>query len=416
MDYIKRFSSFFIKEEFDYKDIDPFGEEDWEEEKRYDKKNYIQYDNIEQGHSNYPLDAPVMLKEGAEDVGLHIKPYDVGIVHGIRPVEPTYQIYWLNRGRVRNHYTYDLLYHKDYLPKDWTPGVKTGFEMGDRKVYELWVHYSKIEEKIKYNIHRLNIEYQRRKIIVRDSNEYQLRRNIPVSSFVDFLDKTYGYLQNIISPKYSKDIIHFTNKFDLNNAENVKDFTNLIKRRFSAYQGKYTRNIKKENSKLEKFVNSLEIVKSIKVDDIKLPKVGSSSTDKYNAYRFNFNFSKTNPYDLISSKVEYYENIGVYAPSGPRFKVFYNSYKKEKSFDEYKYQINEKAHALIVIFEGELSEFIERDFKVAIKKKIESYIEIFNKKIEEIKSNIESYNKHKNIIFDARKNFNLVDLIRSYLD
>lgn len=251
MKFLKNFK-LFEEKEWDMKELDPFDEEYWEEESFMDRKNYIEYDNIEQGHSNYPEGAPVLLKDDdqARRGVRNINPYELGFIHDVRPFEPTYNVMWSRLGRIRNHYSYDLLYHKDYIPEDWTPGQRQGFTMGDKILYELVFNWNEPEARIEYNINRKDPAYQRRVINIPNATDYI--RNVPIDCFRQFLDTKYGYIQDCLrgNNKYDKDVMYFTNEFDLN-ADSIKGFTTLIKRRMSAYQARYTRNVKKDDDSVE---------------------------------------------------------------------------------------------------------------------------------------------------------------------
>jgi len=263
--------------EWEVDKLDPFGEENWDEEMDLDEKNYISYDNIKFGHSNYPVGSPVFHYKSIS-TPTHNKNGMLGYVTNIISYEPTYTVLWSNNNST-NEYSYNLLFNKNHIPSDWTPGKNKEFTLGDNIIYELIMSFE--NDKMIFKINKLNIHYIRgRHIEINNSIEV---RNISNVWIGEFLNKKYGYLQDSYNGnrRYNKNIIHFTNKFDIDT--DSKGFMLLIKRRFSAYQTKLTRIIKKDIDILGKFKNDIESIKSIddkeKINNLDFFNISTNLTD-----------------------------------------------------------------------------------------------------------------------------------------
>jgi len=399
--------------EWDLKDIDPFDEEYWEEEKFLDRKNYINYDNVEAGHSNYPEDAPVLLKEGDEHRrGLTVailEPYELGFVYNARNNEPTYNVFWSRRGRNRDHYSYDLMYHKDYIPSDWTPGKVQGFTMGDKVLYELVVSWSERLGRLTYTVHRKDVANQRRNIMINNASDY-MANQVSLQCFREFLNKKYGYLQDCSNrgSKYNKDIMYFTNEFPLDGV-NVKGFTTLIKRRMSAIQSKYTRGIKKINETLLGVKKRMEKILEFnfnKINDLNF------KNPRYNSDWIGIRFND----DIYLDNVRF-ENYR----DRKYIRLGWNSWDIDKKFDKRNqdYVIVSNAHSVALAIDKSKFEDVKdvafKEFKEEIDVIIENKVEDSSNKIKTMENKIKVMEDHKKVLGLDKRKFQLIDVIGDYL-
>lgn len=248
---------------WDLKDIDPYNEEYWDEEKYLNVNNYFEYDNIEYGKNFYPIDKPVLLKPGSPKPN-NTEYYSLGFIYNINTsYEPSYSVVWYNTGLITNHYTYDLLYNKEFKPLDWDLNDNSIFTMDDNILYEISIS-SENNENILIIIKKLNVIYTRRTINI-NTLDYYTTNIKNVTCFSNFIkNKKFGYLQDCShkTNRYNKNILYFTNKFDPSK-QNLSEFSKLIKRRMTYFELKITKAIEKldtsilnSNDAINKFKNA----------------------------------------------------------------------------------------------------------------------------------------------------------------
>jgi len=415
MNFITKFKLFEKSKNWN-KNIDPFDEEYWNEESILDKKNYIEYDNIENNHSNYPIDAPVMLKEGNEHRrGLTtaiLKPFELGFIKNTNIMEPTYNVLWVRRGRNNRHFSYDLLYHKDYIPSDWTPGIRQDFKMNN-KLYQLIFSWSNRTNTVTYNIEEMKIQYNRRRIDILNSVEYF--RGIPLNNFRQFINNDkFGYLQEKVFHRgYNKDILFFTSDIDIDTIK--KPFTILIKRRIGSIQAKLTRSIKKFNSALYQLDDKIKYIKNkdLNIYEFDYNKaIEETETDWIGAY-----FSNNGRSRLSSNvSINQFGRLTTIKMGWTRFNV------NQFEFNDIKYKVilyPDKTNCILIInkkYFNEIKDEALKEFMSKTKIMISNYIDNINDNKRIIENKIETFTEKKKILTKEKREFDLNNIIGDYIN
>jgi len=406
---------------FDIDELDPLDEYFWDLPEFKDKSNYVAYDNTEVGKSNYNIEgAPVLLIPNNSSGK---NPYELGFIDGVRNGDPVYRVYWPNRNpgmvdlyNYRNEYAYDLMFHKDYIPKDWTPNIDTNFKMGNKKLYELKYKYNM--GVIDFEIKELPVIYRRRNISIPNSSD-GYARNIGLDCFKRLLDSTVGYLQDCYGyrRKYNKNIMQFTNEFDLNNKESVKLFTTLIKRRMSANQSAHTRDLKGYNRALhstnERLKNLLNfnIIDKINEVDFDNPIKLNDNVPNYLCLSINFN----------NLNIRFEEGIKMDSYYGSGKQIKFNNWRTisldediDKSYISRRLG-SKDVHLIVKKGSENLIGDLLVKFVEYCEEEKENFIKQLRESIELTENKIKERNTRKEYLTEYKRKFKLEEIIGKYL-
>ena len=394
-------------------DIDPYDEEwdDEEEQKIRDRSNYFEYDNVEYGDPDYPVGAPVLLKPGDEHRrGLTrkiLEPYELGVVEHIKHsgMDTIYDVLWYRRGRIRGHYPYDLLYNRDYAPKEWFSGSKNN--IFEKDIYEIYVINA--DGRLRFDVSKSDVNHGNRKVMIRSKSAMF---NVGTPCYRDFvINKKYGYLQDCSGGKYDKNVIFFTGELKLDD-DIIKDMTNLIKRRVSSFQAKYTRDIKKINQSIVEYTDDVES------DNAKMSFVDNKIDDMAGRIDTSKN-SVALLYDIQRGEVRMYnvkgKSSGTIRLTGIRNNEW-TPYRLQEPKSEDPVVMSTRGNVLLLSphTSNIESKYIEK-FKDYIKELLKSRIERNAHRIERSKEIIDRMTEYKKTLSAERKNINVVDIVSDFI-
>ncbi len=386
----------------------------------YLKDEYVPYEHNDYGLSYYPLGKPVKL---SSSYVLHHnkKPEDLYFVIGFREDGKYYIIKYIDKEEGKDLDIvddYNLLFDKKYFPSDWIELPEDPIK--NTKFYELKINID--NDIINFDIYQIYPVKDGRNYILNNSKLgwKQCQRKDLLSLY----GKTFGYI------KFDyKDLMHFTNNFNLNDPLKIKEFTALIKRRMTAKQTSYTSKIRKINTVIQRYEKNINVLKDDKKFDIKksyemIPDVAKNKifdSDLFIIIIKNIiGYPEMHPIDtdnivhVDNNRSRYYYN-----------KWYSNTFTNE-NIEKNGYDINVQYgnNFSILIKQSKLFGDISRNEKLEIiddiiTKQIKPQYE---KPISDTNINIKYANKDKNdyigykeSISKYKKNFNLVALIKKFI-
>lgn len=375
-----------IPEEWESKEIDPV-----EFVNRYNNdRDYLEYDNVENGTSVYPYLSPVKCDnyEGT----LYIFNYDpYSEYHVFDPV----------RKSIFTRKAFNLRFNKKFMPVDWDLGKANKYILDGIKLYNLIITID--NGKLFTSIDEIGHRKDRRMVTLVDG-----LRNLRVANniIIDLLKTNYS--GNIYQ---NKNIITFTNKLDIKNPDIKKEITTLVKRRMSSAQGSYTRNLKKINVSINNLQKKLNKFKDIDIEN-KLKEIKEKLMTEYVKKGSDGVVININPLNSWNTAGSFNINNG-YAT------IYYSNMKVDNEYYKKGYFIDNGNRLLIKknFSDNEINKIFDTIVKDKIIEIIENNIKFTEESIITYKKRIDEINEYKKILTSQKRSFNIDKIITDeYLD